>query len=148
MWSSIKTMQINDLILKYCKVALERDSTDSENCFPLPNSPSFRIYYDEESRARKSFNFIAHGHDYGSMAEIILLYGTGISFRICSEGIELLHDNGYPTIIFSSDEYFNLSLKLDLTIPYSLLEELRNLSLKYRSSVTIYMSEVINAQQN
>lgn len=144
-------MQINDLIFKYVKVGLERDRTDSENCFPLDNSPSFRIYYNEVSRTRKSYDFIAHGHDYGSTAEIILLYKSGISIRVHSgtDVVELFHDSGDISIVKSADEYFNLALSLELTVPYSLLQELQSLACEHKSSVTLYMSEIIeNVQQN
>lgn len=142
-------MQIDELILKYCTLALERKCEDSEHCFPLQLANSYRIYTNTKDRDSCSYSFVAHGHDYGTQSVIKILYTDNISIFVYTDSIELQDKNGFPILVQSADEYFNLALSLNLTVPYSLLSELQELTKKHGTSVSLYMNEINQyVQQN
>lgn len=143
-------MQIDNLILKYCTLALERKCEDSEYCFPLQLENSYRIYFNSKDRDSSSYSFVAHGHDYGAKSVIKMLHtDDNVSIYVYSNNIELHQKNGFPVLVKSADEYFNLAISLNLTVPYSLLSELQKLTIKHGTSVSLYMTEIHqNVQKN
>lgn len=142
LWSTIKIMQHNEIIEKYFKKIVNQDFEQKNNYYPNEYNGSVRIYLDPDSSKKRNMNFGVHIYDH-NYSIVKLLYQSRLSIYVSNISI-LIADENQKYEVRTSDEYFNISLSLDLNIPFSTLKNIQNDMLYInRKSITFFMDELI-----
>lgn len=117
-------MQYEELIKKYINKAITRDLTEEEDCYPYIISDNIRIYPTKEDQIKRNVNFLVHCHEASSFA-VKFVYLDDFSIYVHDTHILIAH-NRENYVVTTADDYFNVSLSQNLTLPFSLLKSIQD----------------------
>ena len=134
-------MQYEELISKYLDKIEKNDFNNETGFYACNIGESTRIYYSEYNRNKRDMNFVIHIHP--TMCSVVkFLYNDEMCIYVFGNKIRI--EGGTESHeVRTADEYFNVSLSTNITIPFSLLKSIQDNISPKDISVTFFMDELI-----
>lgn len=134
-------MQYEEIIKNYIQKIVTKDMTEEDSYYPYQIEDSIRIYATKQSQIKRDVSFIIHSHE-AQFSAVKFMYNDELSVHVNSYGI-IIFGTDQKFTVSTSDDYFNISLSNNLTLPFSLLKSIQqDMVLNYpKRTITFFMDE-------